>query len=298
MAVCKFYMQGRCQFGQDCRNEHPRGGRGCRGDAGHRNKVSVNPSQQKGGFSQQGSSRVSNQCGGRGHRLKSAEISVSSQNNNRRDHEQGQRGGEGEKGRERRPAPGEEDEKQKLEIIQTQSDMMVWESSGQSGFSCSSGSKAPFFGLDISPEEQRSEYYATKSYLDSITWLLIQWGDRMNPSTCAALLVELRNPAPQALSSGFGSAPTGCGSSSPDVGNRGFDGEPPAQATKLSVASPASGLGSPVAPTSPPGAVEISGDLLSLESELTQGELDQLKAQRFTLGLVPLKQTPAAMLAI
>ncbi|XP_061738030.1 nucleoporin NUP42-like [Nerophis ophidion] len=250
--------------------------------------------------------------------------------------------------------------------------MMVWESSDQSSFSCSSGSKALFSGFaDISPEEQRFEYYSTKSYLDGISWLLIQWGDRMNQSTRAALIAELRYPAPRTSSSGFGSAPAGCGSSSLDVGNKGFEAEPPAQATNISLASPASGLGSPLAPTSPPGfssaipavtqpptgsdatpstssdappgspfprssgeklaapslgtgsssaaetnkameksgapagnlpgqvrAVETSGGLYSLESELTQEELDQFKAQMFTLGLIPLKLPPAAMLAI
>ncbi|XP_061738026.1 nucleoporin NUP42-like [Nerophis ophidion] len=125
--------------------------------------------------------------------------------------------------------------------------MMVWENSDQSSFSCSSGSKALFSGFaDISPEEQRFEYYSTKSYLDGISWLLIQWGDRMNQSTRAALIAELRYPAPRTSSSGFGSAPAGCG-------NKGFEAEPPAQATNISLASPASGLGSPVAPTSPPG---------------------------------------------
>ncbi|XP_061838587.1 nucleoporin NUP42-like [Nerophis lumbriciformis] len=385
MAVCKYFLQGRCQFGLKCWNEHPIGGGGrghnrstsqqhSRGDTGHRNKVSVNPSHQKGGYSQQVSSRVSSQCGGSGHSLKSSEFSVSSQNSvstlgiNRGDDERCGRGGEGDRG----PAPGEEDEEQKLEIIQTQSDMMVWESSGQSSFSCSSGSKAPLSGFaDISPEEQRFEYYSTESYLDRICWLLIQWGNRMNQSTRAALLAELRYPAPRTSSSGFGSAPTGCGSSSLDVGNKGFDAEPPAQATNISLASPASGLVSPVAPTSPPGfsgaipavtqppsgfdarpstssdaspgsplprsfgeklaapssgtgsssadetnkameksgapagnlpgqvrAVETSGGLYSLESELTQEELDQFKAQRFTLGLIPLKPPSAAMLAI
>ncbi|XP_061738008.1 nucleoporin NUP42-like [Nerophis ophidion] len=243
--------------------------------------------------------------------------------------------------------------------------MMVWESSDQSSFSCSSGSKALFSGFtDISPEEQRFEYYSTKSYLDGISWLLIQWGDRMNQSTRAALIAELRYPAPRTSSSGFGSAPAGCG-------NKGFEAEPPAQATNISLASPASGLGSPLAPTSPTGfsgaipavtqppsgsdatpstssdappgspfprssgenlaapssgtgsssaaetnkameksgapagnlpgqvrAVETSGGLYSLDSELTQEEIDQFKAQMFTLGLIPLKLPPAAMLAI
>ncbi|XP_061738832.1 nucleoporin NUP42-like [Nerophis ophidion] len=372
MTVCKYFMQGRCQYGVKCWNEHPVGGGGrgynrstsqqhSRGDTGHIwgknleltcsvNKTKTEPLTKK--------EDIASKC----------PPVVSTLGINRGDDERGGRGGKGDRG----PAPGEEDEEQKLEIIQTQSDMMVWETSDQSSFSCSSGSKALFSGFaDISPEEQRFEYYSTERYLDRISWLLIQWGDRMNQSTRAALIAELRYPAPRTSSSGFGSAPAECGSSSLDVGNKGFEAEPPAQATNISLASPASGLGSPVAPTSPPGfssaipavtqppsgsdatqstssdappgypsprssgeklaspssgtgssstaetnkameksgapagnlpgqvrAVETSGGLYSLESELTQEELDQFKAQRFTLGLIPLKPPPAAMFAI
>nr|XP_057903790.1 nucleoporin NUP42 [Doryrhamphus excisus] len=419
MPVCNFFLQGRCRYGEKCWNEHPRGGGGGGGGGynnsynrssapqqsrggggGFGNKVWVNPSQQKGGFGQQASPRGNDQWGGRGRDVKSSDFSFASSNrfstlNNHDDYERGGRGGGGGGGG---AAPGEEDDEQKLEIIQ--SDMKVWESSGQWGFSCYSGFKAPLSGFtDLSPEELRLEYYSSKasgelqSYLNGVNQLLTQWRNRvqelkiMNQSTRVALLAELRNPAPQRSSSGFGSTPIGFGSSSLDFGSKGFGAQPPAQASNFSFASPAGGFGSSAAPAScptfgsaipattqppsgfgssssagsatpsassfsfagpssgkpaasssgfgsaanfsfsttannskapfgsgfgseaavgslfgqthsaPPASAGSDG-LFTSESELTQDELGQFKAQRFTLGQVPLKPPPAAILLV
>ncbi|XP_061673697.1 nucleoporin NUP42 [Syngnathoides biaculeatus] len=415
MTVCNFFLQGRCRYGDKCWNEHPRGGGGGGGGynnynrssapqqsrgggGGYGNRVWVNPSQQKGGFNQQQSTRGSDQWGGRGHDVKSSEFSFSSQNrfsalNNNNNFERG--GG----GREAAVA-GEEDDEQKLENIQ--SDIKTWESSGQWGFSCYCNFKTQLSGFsDLSPEELRLEYYSTKasgnmqSYLNGINLLLSQWRSRiqelllMNPGTRAALLAELKNPAHQAPSSGFGSAPAGFGSSSFASESKGF-GAAPIQASSFSFGSPASGFGSSSTPASAPGfgsaisaatgfgapssssgfgsdapsaasfsfassssnkppgsssgfgsasgfsfsstansnnnnkgafgsgfgfgapagsvfgqssaaassAGGASDSLFSPESELTPEELDQFKAQRFTLGRIPLKPPPAQMLRV
>ncbi|XP_061838442.1 nucleoporin NUP42-like [Nerophis lumbriciformis] len=400
MTVCHFFLQGRCRYGNSCWNEHPGGGGGggggrgyngpssppqSRGGGGFGNKVWVNPAQQKGGFNQQASSRGTDQWGGRGHDEKN--FSSHNRFSTLADHNDYERGGRGKGG------PSEEDDEQKVEIIQ--SDMAVWESSGQWGFSCYSASKASLSGFaDLSPEELRLEYYSSKgsgdlkSYLNGINQLLSQWRNRvqelkiMNPSTRAALLAELKNPAPQASTNGFGSAPTGFGSSALNFGSKGF-GAPAAQASTFSFTSPAAAASSPgfgsaiPAPTQPPSgfgssftagsaapaassfsfacpsgnkpaasssgfasaagfsfsssaaatndnkapfgggfgsaapagnlfgqtraapaAAGASDGLFSPESDLTQEELGQFKAQRFTLGQVPLKPPPATMLQV
>ncbi|XP_032436030.1 nucleoporin NUP42 isoform X2 [Xiphophorus hellerii] len=92
MVVCNFFLQGRCRYGDQCWNEHPRGGsrggggyndsysrsggqqqpRGGGGGGGYGNRVWVNPSQQRGGyiqpsaFSSQGSSDWGSGRGGGG----------------------------------------------------------------------------------------------------------------------------------------------------------------------------------------------------------------------------------------
>ncbi|XP_061521240.1 nucleoporin NUP42 [Phycodurus eques] len=402
MTLCHFFLQGRCRYGDKCWNEHPRGGGGeynnynrssaphqpRGGGGGYGNRVWVNPSQQKGAFNQQQPPRGSGHWGGRGHDVKSSEFSFSAQNrfsalNNNNNFERG--GG----GREATVA-NEEDDEQKLEIIQ--SDMKTWESSGQWGFSCYCSFKGQLSGFtDLSPEELRLEYYSTKasgnlqSYVNGVNLLLSQWRSRiqeilqMNQATRAALLAELKNPAHQGSSSGFGSTAAGFGSSSFGLGSKGF-GATPIHASTFSFASPARDFGSSSAPASTPGfgsaisapsgfgsgapsaasfsfassssnkpsgsssgfgsaagfsfsstannnnnkgafgtgfvseapagslfgqssaaAVSAGGasdSLFSPESELTPEELDQFKAQRFTLGQIPLKPPPAQMLRV
>lgn len=152
------------------------------------------------------------------------------------------------------PAGEEDTDDKKVEIIQV--DMESWESSGQWGFSCYSNHKAPLSGFsDLSPEELRLEYYSTRasgdlqSYVNGINQLLTQWRSRvqelkvMNPATRAALLAEINNPAPQAPSSGFGSATS-------SLESKGFGAPAPAQAGTFSFAAPGGGFGSSPAPSS------------------------------------------------
>ncbi|XP_053190484.1 nucleoporin NUP42 [Scomber japonicus] len=263
--------------------QQPRGGGG-----GFGNRVWVNPSQQKGGSYIQPSSFSSHGSddwgrggggggggsdwgrgggggggggGGRRDNVKSSEFSFSGQNRysslgTPSTFDKGGRGGGlGRPG----GAVGDEDDDKKLEIIQA--DIEAWESSGQWGFSCYSGFKAPLSGFtDLSPEELRLEYYSTRAsgdlqgYINGINQLLSQWRSRvqelkiMNPATRAALLAELNNPAPQASSGDFGSSTvTGFGSSTSSFESKGFGAPPPADATSFSFAAPSSGFGSPAA---------------------------------------------------
>ncbi|XP_034747088.1 nucleoporin NUP42 [Etheostoma cragini] len=202
--------------------------------------------------------------GGRRDNMKSSEFGYSSQNKFAAlgTSDTFDRGGRG--GAQQVPA-GEEDDDKKLEIIQM--DMDVWESSGQWGFSCYSSFTTPLSGFtDLSPEELRLEYYSTRasgdlqSYVSGINQLLNQWRSRvqelkvMNPATRAALLAEINCPAPQASSSGFGSATaTGFGSSTSSLESKGFGAPAPTQANTFSFAAPSGGFGSSVAPSSSTG---------------------------------------------
>lgn len=284
MTICNFFLQGRCRYGDKCWNEHPRGGnrgggggynnyhrssdqqqpRG--GGGGFGNRVWVHPNQQKGSYIQPSSfsSHGSDDWGrgggggggGRRDNAKSSEFSFSSQN----------RFSElsAPSTFDRRGMTGDDDDK-KLEVIQT--DMEIWESSGQWCFSCYSNSKTPLSGFtDFSPEELRLEYYSTRAsgdlqgYVNGVNQLLSQWRSRvqelkvMNPAIRTALLSELNNPAPQASSGGFGlTNTTGFGSSAPDFGSRGFGALAPVQASSFSFAAPSGGFGSSGAPSAPTG---------------------------------------------
>ncbi|KAI3358446.1 hypothetical protein L3Q82_014873 [Scortum barcoo] len=248
--------------------QQPRGG----GGGGFGNRVWVNPSQQKGAyiqpssFSSHGSDDWGRGGGGGGRRdnVKSSEFSFSSQNrfsalNAPSAFDRGGRGGGGQQG-----AAGDDDDDKKLEIIQT--DMDIWENSGQWGFSCYSWFKISVSGFtDLSPEELRLEYYSSRAsgdlqtYMNGVNQLLNQWRSRvqelklMTPATRTALLAELNNPAPQASSGGFGSAMTGFGSSTSSFGSKGFGAPAPVEASTFSFAAPSSGFGSSAAPPSTTG---------------------------------------------
>ncbi|XP_013866652.1 nucleoporin NUP42 [Austrofundulus limnaeus] len=311
MVVCNFFLQGRCRYGEKCWNEHPRGGnRGSGGgynesynrssgqqqfrgeSGGFRNRVWVNPSQQRGNYIQPSAFSSQERSdwgsgggggggrggGGRRENVKSSEFAFSTQNRfsglgSSNSFERGGRGG---------GTPGDEDDDKKLEIIQM--DMDVWESSGQWGFSCYSCSKASISGFsDLSPEELRLEYYSTRasgdlqSYLRGVNQLLSNWKSRvqelkiMSPATRVALLAELNGTAPPSATGGFGSTTAKTfGFPSSSFGSEGF-GAPapaPAQASSFSFAAPSSssspsaGFGSALAaPTQPPSSFGSSSAL-------------------------------------
>ncbi|XP_029920261.1 nucleoporin NUP42 [Myripristis murdjan] len=214
MTVCTYFLQGRCRYGDKCRNEHPRGGRGAGGGGGggynnysrpppqqqsrgggggvYGNRVWVNPSQKSGGnyiqpssFSSHGGDgwggggdRGTARAGGRRDDTKSSEFTFSTQNRfsslNSPSTFDRGRGGGG----------GDENDKN-LETIQK--DMEIWESSGQWTFSCYSVLKGTISGFtDLAPEELRLEYYNTRAsggdlqnYTNGVTQLLSQWRNRV-----------------------------------------------------------------------------------------------------------------------
>ncbi|KAG7500863.1 nucleoporin 2 [Solea senegalensis] len=153
--------------------------------------------------------------------------------------------------------PGNEEDDKQVDIIQK--DMEAWESSRQWCLSCYSNSLAPLSGFtDVSPEELRLEFYSTRAsgdvqgYINGVNQLLNQWRSRiqelkvMNPATRTALLAELKNPVPQASSSGFGTMPaTGFGSTTSDFGSKGFGSAAPVQASSFSFAATSGGFGAP-----------------------------------------------------
>uniref|UniRef100_A0A3B4B205 Nucleoporin NUP42 n=1 Tax=Periophthalmus magnuspinnatus TaxID=409849 RepID=A0A3B4B205_9GOBI len=309
MPVCQFFLQGRCKFGDDCWNEHSReGGRGGgggggynsnnrgpppqqnRGGGGFGNKVWVNPSQQRGGYVQPSSfgSRNNDQWSrrdgggggsdwgrggggggggsfGRRENIKSSEFGFSQNRFSALDtpstFDKGRRAAT--------TTRGDEDNSRICETIQ--SDMEVWESSGQWGFSTYSHAKNPLSGFsDLSPEELRLEYYTSRAsgnlqnYINGINQLLSQWRSRvrelkvMNASTRAALITELNSTVSQESSTGFGSTDTGSLStfSFPGAPATGFGSPSVLPSTGFGSASsapPTSGFaGAPTAPP-PPG---------------------------------------------
>ncbi|NXV27730.1 NUPL2 protein, partial [Rissa tridactyla] len=227
MAICQFFLQGRCRFGERCWNEHPRGGRygssaphyqgtsrgggggNAWGTANQRYTNVIQPSTFKsnawGGSRDHGRGFFgSSDFGSSGGGSRNADFSqnrfsalMSSQN----------------------IADGYKDEEERL-LECVAKDMEIWETSGQWIFSSYSPMKEKpnISGFaDFSPEELHLEYYNCRAnndvqnYINSVRQLAEQWKNRLlqlktlNASTKAALLSELKNTVIQPLPAfGFG----------------------------------------------------------------------------------------------
>ncbi|NXR06884.1 NUPL2 protein, partial [Semnornis frantzii] len=223
MAICQFFLQGRCRFGEKCWNEHPRGGdRGRAGPSASQHQGGggwgatnqrytnvIQPSTFKthswGGSRDQGRGFFgSSDSGSSGDSSTNADFSrnrfsalLNSQS----------------------AADGYKDEEERL-LECVAKDMEIWESSGQWIFSSYSPMKGKpnISGFpDFSPEELHLEYYSCRanhnvqSYINSVQQLAVQWKTRLiqlkalDSSTRAALLSELKNTVTQPVPAfGFG----------------------------------------------------------------------------------------------
>ncbi|XP_052549699.1 nucleoporin NUP42 [Tympanuchus pallidicinctus] len=218
MAICQFFLQGRCRFGDRCWNEHPRGGggrphsagpvRGAGGGWGAATQRYANviqpPTFKHGTWG--GSSDGGGFSGASGFGSQGDKSTVFSQN--RFSALSSANSGD-----------GFSDEEQRL-FDCIAKDMASWESSRQWMFSCYSPmkDKPNVSGFqDFSPEEVRLEYYKcsansnTENYINSVNQLVQQWRNRLqelkalNASGKASLLSQLKNAVSQPLPSlGFG----------------------------------------------------------------------------------------------
>ncbi|NXP02222.1 NUPL2 protein, partial [Thinocorus orbignyianus] len=220
MAICQFFLQGRCRFGERCWNEHPRGSprygasppqhqgtsRGGGGStwspANQRYSNVIQPSTFKsntwGGSRDQGrgffgSSDFGSSGGGGSRNADFSQNRFSALMNNQN------------------IVDGYKSEEDRL-LESVVKDMEIWESSGQWIFSSYSpmkeGSNVSGFA-DFSPEELHLEYYNSRAnndiqnYINSVQHLATQWKNRLlqlknvNASTKAALLSELKNTVTQ-----------------------------------------------------------------------------------------------------
>ncbi|XP_064907382.1 nucleoporin NUP42 [Columba livia] len=227
MAICQFFLQGRCRFGERCWNEHPRGGGGAgrygpsaphyqgtnRGGgwdtANQRYTNVIQPSTFKsntwGGSRDHGrgffSSSDSGSSGGSSRNADFSQNRFSALMNSQN------------------ITDGYKDEEERL-LESVVKDMEIWESSGQWIFSSYSPMKEKpnVSGFsDFSPEELHLEYYNCRAnnniqnYINSVQQLANKWKNRLlqlknvNASTKAALLSELKNMVTQPSPSfGFG----------------------------------------------------------------------------------------------
>ncbi|NXN14062.1 NUPL2 protein, partial [Indicator maculatus] len=226
MAICQFFLQGRCRFGDRCWNEHPRGGgRGRSGPSASQHQGTsrgggwgttnqrytnvIQPStfksnswgssrdQGRGFFGSSDFGSSVDSSGNAGFSQNRFSALASSQN----------------------IADGYKDEEEKL-LECVVKDMEIWESSGQWIFSSYSPMKGKpnISGFpDFSPEELHLEYYtcrannSVQNYINSIQQLATQWKTRLlqlkalDASTRATLLSELKNTVIQPVPAfGFG----------------------------------------------------------------------------------------------
>ncbi|XP_073533967.1 nucleoporin NUP42-like [Phyllobates terribilis] len=215
MAICSFFLQGRCKFGDRCWNEHPRDGR----HQGHNR------------YQSQGSAASSN-WNSSGQRYVQPSTFSKNLTWTKRDNDRGSFGSGSDDNRNRSSKPndssgfytpqnrfgalanqdhgrdgGQDIEDSPLaDIIQ---DMESWEVSGQWPLSvyCVLKEQQHLSGFtDISPEELRLECYTSheaghlQNYMSSVQQLLNQWKQRVheiknwNPSSTSALLNQLTKP--------------------------------------------------------------------------------------------------------
>ncbi|XP_032902230.1 nucleoporin NUP42 [Amblyraja radiata] len=239
MPICKYFLEGRCRFGANCWNEHPRGGGGGGGGGGREQQQSGAYSNNRGGWGNQFQKPQSRY-------IQPSTFSKSTTwVNPGRDVDR--RGfGNTDAGKKAVANSGsfiqnrfttlsndnqECDQENILEIVRK--DIEAWESTGQWLFSCYSVAKeyACVSGLvDISPEELRQEYYNSRAggnlqhYVDSIAQLSNQHRNRMlelkkpNSSARVSMSAELRQPNQQKPSVGFGGMQTSTFGSSVSTG--------------------------------------------------------------------------------
>ncbi|XP_038626071.1 nucleoporin NUP42 [Tachyglossus aculeatus] len=244
MTACRFFLQGRCRYGERCWNEHPRGGGGGGGGGGGRGRAlppaypqppphkqqPISSGGNRGGWNAPNQrytsviqpsnfSRSSTWWGGRGQEkpsFGSYQDSGSSHSGNRNfgfsqnrfSALSGNQSG----------AQNDEDDKLLEGIVR---DMDIWESSGQWMFSVYSPVKdnPNVSGFaDISPEELRLEYYNFRanndlqSFLNSVQQFIHQWRNRLrelksiNASNKGTLLSETNTTVSHSAPAfGFGS---------------------------------------------------------------------------------------------
>ncbi|XP_072139195.1 nucleoporin NUP42 [Mobula birostris] len=259
MPVCKYFLEGRCRFGNNCWNEHPRGGAHSnnRGNWGNQFQKHQPRYIQPSTFSKPpawGSSGrdVERRGFGSSDTGKKAVSSSSSFIQNRftalsNDNE-------------------DRDADSLLELVRK--DIESWESSGQWLFSCYSVTReyACVSGLvDISPEELRLEYYNSRAggslqhYVESVRQLSNQHRNKMlelkkpNSSARASMIMELKKPNQQKAAVGFGGVqPSGFNSSaftSATASSNTFSFKPDAG---LGTATAAPSFGNSMASTAPP----------------------------------------------
>ncbi|XP_067859630.1 nucleoporin NUP42-like [Heptranchias perlo] len=264
MPVCKYFLEGRCRFGDNCWNEHPRGQHqysavysnniGSWGNQFQKHQSNyIQPSTFSKPATWGGGGRDGERRGFGGPDTGKKEISSS-----------------GSFSQNRFTALSRDDQgndvENLLEIVRK--DIEAWEVSGQWLFSCYSVAKeyACVSGLvDFSPEELRLEYYNTRAggslqnYVDSIRQLSNQQRNKMleikkpNSSVRISVSTELRKPNQQKPAVGFGGVQTSTfgssGFASSTVSSNTFSFKPSAG---LGNTTTTSGFGNSSAPPVPP----------------------------------------------
>ncbi|KAM6152444.1 nucleoporin NUP42 isoform 1-T1 [Erethizon dorsatum] len=220
MAICQFFLQGRCRFGDRCWNEHP----GARGAGGGRQQQPSGSNRSEGNATSQKYSNIiqpssfsrSAPWGGSRDQEKPSFSSFASKASNTRNTGFGLS---------QNPfaSPSSEEQKDEKKLLEgIIKDMEIWESSGQWMFSVYSPvKKKPSISgfTDISPEELRLEYRNflasnnLQSYLNSVQQFINQWRNRINELkslNTSTKLSDLKDEANHAAPTfGFGSRQAG-----------------------------------------------------------------------------------------
>ncbi|XP_075684780.1 nucleoporin NUP42 [Rhinoderma darwinii] len=224
MVICRFFLQGRCKFGDRCWNEHPRDGR----DQGH-NRYQSQATAASSSWNSSGQRYVQPSSFSKSttwtNRDNDRSFGSGSTDNRNRDSKSNAPSGffsaqnrfTALANQDHARESGQDKEGGLLDDIQQ--DMETWESSGQWMHSvyCVLKEQRHLSGFtDISPEELRLECYTShkdghlQNYVNSVQQLVNQWKQRVheiknwNPSSNSALLNQLTKPPIAAAPSSFG----------------------------------------------------------------------------------------------
>ncbi|XP_053322578.1 nucleoporin NUP42 [Spea bombifrons] len=230
MAICQYFLEGRCRYGDKCWNEHTRGGGGggrYHTQTRHQQPPSSGgshiwknaPTKQAPGFQKSTTwSSKDNNRGGFG--------SFSGSDNSGNRNFTGSSGFQSTQnrfsalGNQGHSKDSQADQDGNL-IDDIKNDMVVWESTGQWQLSvyAPQREKHNISGFsDVSPEELRVEYYMSKAngnaagYINTVQQMVNQWKQRLlqlknlNPMSRDALLRELTSASSSNTPATFGAA--------------------------------------------------------------------------------------------